>query len=235
MLAARALRLSLTAALPLLVAGCPAPAGQPHEVAGALARLDPAVRRVAGLEPEGPLLVRSEWYLGASMPLALVRQLHGWEVEDGAPCARFGVVVATKEREGDVTTEWLRPAGDRLLCATRALRGQRVTLAPPQPLLVAPLEAGQTWRWEGTVDGAPASVDFEVLRAGEEEVEGERVHAVVVSHTIRAAGLEVSRAQTWAAGRGLVREEGALPGPEAGEALEPFKVLRWVDGPTSGD
>lgn len=217
----RALTLATATAL---VVGCP---GEPPRGGDALAALDPSVRRVAGLELEGQTLVQSTWFKGATLPLALVRGLRGWETIEGAPCARFGLAVLTKEDEGDVSTEWLRPAGDRVLCPARALgSAARQVLAPPQPVLVAPLEPGQTWRWEGTVDGVPASVDFRVKSVGERDLAGERRFAVELEHVIRAAGFEATRVQTWAEGRGLVFEEGVLPSPDVGDAPDAFRA--WV-------
>lgn len=209
--------------------GCPG-GGARGPDAEALAALDPAVRRVAGLEVEGPVQVQSTWFKGMSVPLTLARGIRGWEVVDGHPCARLGIAVLTKEREGDVSTEWLRPAGDRLLCPARALGVERQVLDPPQPVLVAPLTPGQTWRWEGTVDGAAASVEFRVRSAGERDLEGgDRRFAVEVEQVLRAGGYEATRVQTWAEGRGLVLEEGKLPSADNGDASDVFRA--WVDEP----
>lgn len=218
----RPARACLAALALALLAGCPG-GGASSPDAEALAGLDPAIRRVAGLEAKDWTELQSTWFAGVP-PLTLARGVSGWEVVDGQRCARVGLVVRTKEHEGEAVTEWLRPAGDRLLCPARALRGRVMRLEPPQPLLVAPLAPGQTWTWQGTVDGAPASLDVLVRHAGERDLDdGTRRFAVELLQTIRAGGFEVTRTQVWAEGRGVALEEGALPTPDV-EALDPFRA-----------
>lgn len=206
----------LVVAAAALLTGCPAgPKEEGAPDAEALAALDPAIRRVAGLEVEAPANFFLLTATRGAMTLAVVRVPRGWELLDGAPHRRSGVVVPYREHEGDVLGEWVRPAGDRLLCSARVVGPNRHRLDPPQPLLVAPLTEGQRWTWEGTVDGAAASAEFHVRRAGEAELhDGDRRHVVEVEQVIRAAGIECTRVQTWADGRGLVREEGVFPGAE---------------------
>ncbi len=197
----------------LAVAGCPA--GSPDDGApdaAALAALDSTVRAFAGLELDSPQTFHLTTTARGGVPLWVVRAPRGWEALAGAPHLRVGVHVRSRERDGDVIVEWLRPAGDRVLCPSRSVGLGRHRLDPPQPLLVAPLTAGQRWTWEGTIDGAPATAEFEVRHAGEVELhDGDRRRVVEVAQVTRAAGLVSSRVQTWAEGRGLVHEEGTFP------------------------
>lgn len=197
----------------LASAGCPdAPSAEGAAAAAAVAALDSTVRAFAGLELDSPQPFHLTTTARGDLPLWVVRAPRGWEAPDGAPQLRVGVYVPYRERDGDVLVEWLRPAGDRLLCPRRSVGPRRHRLDPPQPLLVAPLAAGQRWTWEGTIDGAPAVAEFHVRHAGEVELpDGDRRRVVEVAQVTRAEGLESRRVQTWAEGRGLVREEGAFP------------------------
>lgn len=201
------------AVLALALAGCP---GRPARTAAdpaALEGLEPSVRRVAGLEQTEPTPV-AIWDAGMTAASPALRAVRGWEVVGGAAGVRVDLAA---QRKGVKTTssEWLRPAGDRLECLARAIGRDVVRLDPPQPLLVGPLEAGRAWRWEGTAGDAPAVAEFRVRRAG---VEKDRF-TVEVEQTTRAAGLEARRVVTWAEGLGVVREEGVQPA--ADEAAPP--------------
>ena len=197
----------------VLCAGCPT--GGPRSAApdeAGLAALDSSLASFAALERTGEERRLLTW--NEDPFFRVVRRHEGWERLDGAPHAR--IVTAHVDLPSSAV-EWLRPAGDRVLCAARAVsKGVVRRLVPAQPILVAPLEEGRTWSWSGLVDDTPAEADFRVLKVDERTgPAGERWRAVEVEQTTRTCGLTSTRIQTWIAGRGLVDERGTMPTSDA--------------------
>ncbi|MCO5166870.1 MAG: hypothetical protein M9894_10950 [Planctomycetes bacterium] len=215
--------LALLAALPL--AGCPDRPARRGADAAALEALDPTVRRVAGLERTEPTPVAT-WDAAMTSALTAARTVRGWEVVDGAAAVRVDLA-AQRKGVKTTSTEWLRPAGDRLECVARAIGRDRARLDPPQPVLAAPLEPGRTWRWEGTCGGAPAAAEFRVRAAGVDE--GGRL-TVEVEQTTRAAGLDARRVVTWVEGLGVVKEEGTQPAADDAERPERYDLRPLAAG-----
>jgi hypothetical protein len=194
-----------------LCVGCPGGSRSTAPDAAGLAALDSSLASFAALDRVGEerrVLVWEE-----ALTLRVVRRHEGWELFDGAPHAR---IVTAHTTIPSFAVEWLRPAGDRVLCAARATREEVRRLVPAQPILVAPLEVGRTWSWSGLVGDAPASAEFRILRVGDEDgPDGERWRVVAVEQTSTTGGLTTTRVQTWVAGRGLVDERGAMTTSDA--------------------
>lgn len=195
-----------------LCAGCPGEAPPPAAPdAAGLAALDSSLASFVALDlavEERRMLVWRD-----DQRFRVARRHEGWEALDGAPHAR--VVTAHVDLPTSVV-EWLRPAGDRVLCAARSTTRQVRRLVPAQPILVAPLEEGRTWSWSGLANGAPAEADFRILKVSERDgPDGERWRVLEVEQTTRAGGLSATRVQTWIAGRGLVDERGVMPTGDA--------------------
>jgi hypothetical protein len=198
----------------LLCAGCPGegPRATEPDAAG-LAALDSSLACYAALERQGEEQRLLTW--GEDLVFRVSRRVDGWERLDGAAHAR---VVTSHVDLRSFMVEWLRPAGDRVLCAARLFAAEDGLhrLVPPQPVLVAPLEAGRAWSWSGLADGAPAEADFRITFVGERDgLPGERLRVVEVEQTTRASGVTSTRVQTWVAERGLVDERGTMPTNDA--------------------
>lgn len=196
-------RTALIAAL--LLVGCDR--GQDARPAAA-GDLDPRVAAFAALEREGSDPFGLRWE-GAT-DIRLARTLRP-ETFDGVTHARVAIEKLHRS-DGGYVVEWLRADGPRVVCTARQVDVDLWRLDPPQPLLVAPLTVGQTWRWEGTAGGVPASADFRVRHVGERpSPDGPPWEVVEVEQVTRAAGAESRRVSVWARGLGLVAEEGEVP------------------------
>lgn len=202
----RPLLLLLLLAAPWL-AGCPRRATDGRQAEpdlAAIQALDSSVALYAGLERAGREPYVVGW--GGLMPVKLLREQR-WEELDGVPHLRVAFMNAWRPTEDD-TVEWLRPAGDRLVCPARRLGKELHRLDPPQPLLVGPVEVGRTWRWEGTAGGVPATAEFRVRSIAEQTgPQGERWRVAEVEQVTTTSGVTGRRVVAWAAGHGHAAEE----------------------------
>lgn len=219
-LAALLLVATAAAALSWREVALPPPGPAPADLA-----YHPELARVWPLEVGAGLRLRSGWTIspwGGVQPIAW--SVVGWQPLGGVPHARVEYVFTRLRGRTDLyAVEWLRPEGDRLLCARRQIGQRTFQLDPPQPVLVRPLAPGASWAWSGRSGDLPASATFRVLEAGERD--GREV--VRVEQVTRVAGAESWRVVTYAAGAGLVGEEARLPIPITGEpsilGVRPFR------------
>ncbi len=194
----------------LLAAGCPGPAPAKPDVEGVAALASP-LGLVCPFDP-APTSFRAAWGDGHGQPVTEVRQADGWEVVAGAAHLRVEWTYPSAKRPTVLVVEWLRPAGDRVVCARRQVGKSTMDLIPPQPILVAPLATDQTWEWSGRVGDAEATSAYRVL--------GWRDGAVTVEQRTRIGTLVSVQRVAWAAGRGPVAESGQTVVDEFGGATD---------------
>ncbi len=192
----------------LLAAGCPGPAPAKPDVEGVAALASP-LGLVCPFDP-APTSFRAAWGDGQGQPVTEVRAPAGWEEVGGAPHLRVEWTYPGKRSL--LVVEWLRPAGDRVLCARRRVGKSTLDLVPPQPVLVAPLSVGQTWEWTGRVGDVEATTTYRVLGWGD--------GAVTVEQRTRAGALESLQRVAWGAGRGPIAESGRMVVDEFGGATD---------------
>lgn len=199
-------------ALPLLVlaAGCPGPAPAKPDVEGVAALASP-LGLVCPFDPPETAF-RAAWGDGHGQPVTEVRAAERWEVVAGAPHLRVEWSYPSAKRPTVLVVEWLRPAGDRVVCARRQVGKAIMDLVPPQPILVAPLATDQAWEWSGRVGEVEATSAYRVL--------GWRDGAVTVEQTTRIGALESVQRVAWAAGRGPIAESGRTVVDEFGGATD---------------
>jgi hypothetical protein len=208
----------------LLLAGCDAGAGGRDEAEPAVLDARPPTPLSPALERLCPLTPR--WWAPSARALPFVitwtggyttrfvRTVDGWEVLDGAPQARVSYRFLRGRRWESPVVEWLRPEADRLLVTHRRVAGRLHRLEPPLPWLVAPLEDGQRWSWEGRVDDTPARVEVRVRRLP--HWRGHR-DVLAVEHAGQVGALTGVRTALVVPGLGLVGEEASFsdePGNE---------------------
>jgi hypothetical protein len=220
-------------ALLLACTGCPArrPASVPPDAA-ALAALDTSLAAWLPLEPGPTTRIQAAWNDGQAVPLQFQRAVERWELLGGAPWARSSVVLDHPTRRDVFLVEWLRPAGDRILCARRQVGSTVLDLDPPQPVLVAPITSGTTWAWAGRVGGVEARATFEVTAVDAAPAEGASGAAGLtgpiarVVQTTTVDGLSCTSARVYALGVGVIDEQGTFPVGEAGMAEDRMRAFR---------
>lgn len=196
----------LALALLVLCAGCPGPTPARPDAEGVAALASP-LGLVCPFDPPGTAF-RAAWGDGDGQPVTEVRSADGWEVVAGAPHLRVEWSYPSAKRPTVLVVEWLRPAGDRVLCARRQVGKTTMDLVPPQPVLVAPLATDQAWGWSGRVGDVDATSAYRVL--------GWRDGAVTVEQTTRIGELQSVQRVAWAAGRGPIAESGRMVVDEFG-------------------
>ena len=155
----------------------------------------------------------SSWLGGTSPALLQIRKVEAPTLIEGRvhhhvtwslPGRRTKVIQEAWYRPGETPTSWL--------CARRRVGGEVLDLDPPLPVLVAPLSAGARWEWSGRVGRRGARATFEVLDADPQALKVRQISTL-------ADGSEAVITRTYAAGRGLVREEGAFPYEPKGDTV----------------
>lgn len=106
------------------------------------------------------------------------------------------------------SVEWMRRAGDDVLCAQRQEGPLRAALVPPQVVLRFPLENGKSWDWEGTAGGLACRAVSRVAGAERVVTVGGSVEWAwrVDCETTAATGDSSSRSVWFAPGLGPVQE-----------------------------
>lgn len=142
-------------------------------------------------------------------PLHLARAFKRWEIVAGLPHLRL----ETYANHRLMTVAWLRPETTaegvpQLVCSQRQVGTGTFTLSPPQPILQGPLETGAAWTWSGHVGEDPCRADFKILRR--ERQNGVEVLEIEQVTTLDGPGRQLvsRRTQIFAAGRGLISEDG---------------------------
>ncbi len=98
-----------------------------------------------------------------------------------------------------------------LFLAGMEFDGEQVILAPPQPLLKKPFEAGKTWKWSGLEGDKESQAEFEIEGIEIVKIGGTEVEAVVVrSITNRSDGPRIDSTKWFAKGLGLAKEETSI-------------------------
>lgn len=212
---------SALAPLVLLVAGCPGRARTGPDLEGVAALASPLGLVCPFDAASTPF--RAAWGDGHGQPVTEVREPNGWELVAGAPHLRVEWIYPSTRRPEVLVVEWLRPAGDRVVCARRTVGKSTMDLVPPQPVLVAPLATGQTWEWRGRVG--------EVEAASASRVLGWTDGAVTVEHRTRVGELESVQRVAWAAGRGPIAESGRMVVDEFGGATDGMEAAEITSRP----
>lgn len=143
-----------------------------------------------------------------------LRTVDGWESIDGAWQARVSYRLPDGKSIEPWVVEWLRPEGTTLFVTRRLVAGQVQKLEPPQPWLIAPLEDGRAWTWEGRAGGTPARVELRVRRVPQWRG---LTDLWAVDQTAQSGELSGTRTVYLRPGRGVVGEEGSYsdtPGNE---------------------
>lgn len=154
----------------------------------------------------------ASWQGGTAAPVLQTREMREPTLIDGVP--HLHIAWRLPGRRKVVSQEaWFRPSedGQAWLCARRRVGGDTLELAPPMPILKAPLEAGATWTWEGRIGSLSGKASFEVLQADAE--------ALVVRQVTTHDGAESTQVRTYEPGPGLVREEGFFPYEPRGDSV----------------
>lgn len=202
-----------------LLAGCPrGPDRAAADEAGVAALASDLAAAALFASGGEPLRYAVSWGDGGGLPIDMVRLPGRWESIDGAPALRVAFANDVPGRRAtEVVVEWLRPAGDRVLCPRRRIGETTLRLEPPVPVLVSPLEPGRSWEWAGRAGDRAATATFRVLgwREG-----GEQGRLLAVEQVTRTGELESVRRVLYAPGRGPVAEEGSAVVDEYGQTVD---------------
>ena len=170
----------------------------------------PDLTRYLPLEVGTSSRIRVAWSYGGGIAVEMVRRVEGQdELDDGQLYARIDSRLASRQQRRPWSVEWLRAEGDQVLCAARQIGRDVFEIVPPQPILVAPLEAGRAWTWEGRVGDLECRAAFRVLGLTGDEVLGEVLEVEQV--TDAGGDLQSTRIMRFAPGLGLIGEVGEFP------------------------
>lgn len=173
-----------------------------------------------------PAEMKASWNEGTTPPYTFFVELTGLEELGGATYARRTWSLPGRRKRRTVMIDWLRPtpaSGSepaRLLLGARTIYLEHQRIEPPLPLLVAPLEEGRSWSWEGRVGSFSAKATFRVLAPTRSD-NGELVVRVEQETAVDSLeGPLVSKVvRGYRRGLGQVEEVGHFPLPHQADGV----------------